>query len=193
MANSIYELKGGDPVIARMMETYGFTMRKQLQDHLGLGNGTVSTWSTRDFFPGKEIIQIVLEKGVSLRWLATGEGDMYDKNTDNITGTSRLIELKSYKLEDGFLTELENVFIERNLLEIELKDSMLISFNKQKLIIEKKFNVVTNGDWLIAIDKITYISNITRVPGGKWRINEIDWPENEIEFLGKIVAKIEIK
>lgn len=64
---------GGKAVVQRILQAYGFTMQKQLHDHLGVGNGTVSTWIKRNYFPGEVVIRCALETGADLEWLALGK------------------------------------------------------------------------------------------------------------------------
>lgn len=51
------KFQGGESAVQRLMQAYGFTMKKQLGDHLGAGTGTISTWVKRDYFPGEAIVR----------------------------------------------------------------------------------------------------------------------------------------
>jgi lambda repressor-like predicted transcriptional regulator len=72
------ELEGGKAVLGRMLQAYGFSMQKELGDRFGLSSGTISTWVRRNYFPGDVVVVCALDTGVSLRWLATGQGAMHD-------------------------------------------------------------------------------------------------------------------
>ena len=82
----------------RILFAYGCTMQKDLGDLLGISSGTISTWVRRDFFPGDVVVACALDTGVSLAWLATGKGEMWENKNEPI---SNRLEIKKCKLESG--------------------------------------------------------------------------------------------
>jgi hypothetical protein len=46
------ENSGGKEILQRIMQAYGFTLQKELGDHLGIPSGTMSAWVRREHFPG---------------------------------------------------------------------------------------------------------------------------------------------
>ncbi len=67
---------GGKAAIERLLEAYGFTTKQALSEHLNVSKSTMANRVLRDSFPADWIIQCALETGVSLLWLATGQGSM---------------------------------------------------------------------------------------------------------------------
>ena len=66
---------GGALVIDRIIQAYGFKTKLDLCKHLDVSSGTLSMRYKRDFFPSDLVVRCMAETGVSLEWLATGEGE----------------------------------------------------------------------------------------------------------------------
>lgn len=65
---------GGQQVILRLVEAYGFSTRQMLCDHLGVSKSTLATRFMRDIFPAEWVIQCALETNAWLKWLVSGVG-----------------------------------------------------------------------------------------------------------------------
>lgn len=65
-----------DSVIARMCQAAGVTSEAQLARALGKAKNTVSTWKARGSVPVASCEQVSRDRGVSLDWLLTGQGEM---------------------------------------------------------------------------------------------------------------------
>lgn len=63
----------GPEVLERMLSAYGFSMQKELAEHLGIAKSNVAGWVQRGQVPGNAIVQCALDTGADLNWLVTGK------------------------------------------------------------------------------------------------------------------------
>ncbi|WP_067431373.1 phage repressor protein CI [Duffyella gerundensis] len=63
----------GAEVLERMLSAYGFSMQKELAEHLGIAKSNVAGWVQRGQVPGNAIVQCALDTGADLNWLINGE------------------------------------------------------------------------------------------------------------------------
>lgn len=63
----------GSEVLERMLSAYGFSMQKELAEHLGIAKSNVAGWVQRGQVPGNAIVHCALDTGADLNWLVTGE------------------------------------------------------------------------------------------------------------------------
>lgn len=176
--------KGGRGAIERMVEAYGFKTRQALCDHLGISKSTLATRYMRDSFPAEWVIQCALETGISLNWLTTGEG--HQKGSQNVN-TSLLIKKT---LVDGKLLEDGSYVFDAAFLPENLKNPIVISDGDSKYICEVNFEDIRDGRWFISIDDVVYVRALTRLPGGRLRVDGGSSAfECTISDLG-IIAKI---
>lgn len=180
---------GGKAVVQRILQAYGFTMQKQLHDHLGVGNGTVSTWIKRNYFPGEVVIRCALETGVSLEWLATGVGEVI--GTNRVDNSERIISIPHEKLLNGRLSPGEPRLVDKYKFPVELQSPLYVDSNETIWLFDKHFDLVSDGYWLIEKGYVTSISFVTMAPGNKWIIDSIEWPKEEVRFIGKSISREE--
>lgn len=60
-------------VLDRILSSYGFTMQKELAEHLDIAKSNVAGWLQRDQIPGNVIVQCALDTQSDVNWLVTGE------------------------------------------------------------------------------------------------------------------------
>nr|WP_315291389.1 phage repressor protein CI [Serratia proteamaculans] len=177
--------KGGRAAIERMIDAYGCGTKTALAELLGISKGTLSNRYLRDTFPADYVIQCALETGASLNWLTTGLGKMF---TDI---NSELLTIEKKKIIDGKLFDANFLILDKTNIPNNFKSLMAIIDKDVTYIVEKEYNSVDDGKWLIRIDEITSIRDITRTPGNKVRIggaNSIfDTSINEVDFVAKII------
>lgn len=65
----------GELLINRMKNVLGVTMDKDVAEHFGINQASVTNWRKRGTIPIDQCIQLRQEKGVSLDWLLLGIGD----------------------------------------------------------------------------------------------------------------------
>lgn len=189
------KFQGGESAVQRLMQAYGFTMKKQLGDHLGAGTGTISTWVKRDYFPGEAIVRCALETGASLEWLASGVGEI--NRTSSLTRdghyNERLKLIKHKSLHRGELTNLDDVYFDSNIIEIINENVFLLSCIDKHYFIENYAFKSSEGKWLLQKADIFSISEIEVAPDEKYLIDGVLWPKKEISLIGVVIAEISKK
>lgn len=85
----------GSEVLERMLSAYGFSMQKELAEHLGIAKSNVAGWVQRGQVPGNAIVQCALDTGAELSWLVTGklEKAKFDIPSSNATGKALYNEI----------------------------------------------------------------------------------------------------
>lgn len=85
----------GPEVLERMLSAYGFSMQKELAEHLGIAKSNVAGWVQRGQVPGNAIVQCALDTGADLNWLVTGklEKANFDIPSSNATGKALYDEI----------------------------------------------------------------------------------------------------
>ena len=176
---------GGRSAIERLVEAYGFGTRQALSDHLGVSKSTLATRYMRDIFPSDWVIQCALETGVSLQWLTTGNGPMYED------GKNDIVSIPRFKLQSGALLQSNYYLFDKAFLPDDLQDPIIIVDGDVTYIADRKFDEVTDGKWLVEIEGKTSVRDLTRIPVGKVRVSGVgmafDCRIDEISVLGKIV------
>lgn len=156
--------KGGRGAIERMVEAYGFKTRQALCDHLGISKSTLATRYMRDSFPAEWVIQCALETDVSLKWLTDGQGIKNSSHNANIS------LLEKQVLIDGTL-EIEGFYaFDSALLPDSIKAPMLVLDEGKTYIVEKSFDEVSDGTWLVKIEGKISVRELIRIPVGKVRV-----------------------
>ncbi|EKY3119584.1 helix-turn-helix domain-containing protein [Cronobacter turicensis] len=190
--NQIIE-NGGQAVLQRILLAYGFTMQKQLGELLGLSSGTMSTWVRRNFFPGDVVVACALDTGVSLRWLATGNGEPYEQQPED--RNSNL--LMSYTLTAGKLHEAGKLHIDASLIPRETGDTVFVNNQVSSWIVDRSSKNVANGKWLLSIDGVCDVYDVTRMPANKVQLkfknDEAGFICNidDIECIGQVIFTLE--
>lgn len=176
---------GGRKAIDRLIEAYGFTTRQALCDHLGVSKSTLATRYMRDIFPAEWIIQGALETGVSLSWLTTGEGVMFENAKLN-----DVVQIPRQKLLDGKLYDSNFYMFDKAFLPDGLKDPVVILDGDVTYIADRQFDEVQDGKWAVNIEGKVSIRDIFRLPNSRVRIeNEKYSFECKIDDLN-ITSKI---
>ncbi|MBK1874604.1 helix-turn-helix domain-containing protein [Marinobacter sp. 1-3A] len=90
----------GDLIINRMKDVLGVAMDKDVAEHFGIKQASVTNWRKRGTIPIDQCIQLRQEKGVSLDWLllGLGEGEV-DAEYVSQTGDPFYTEVPLYDVE----------------------------------------------------------------------------------------------
>lgn len=161
---------GGKPVLRRILDAYGFTLQKQLCEHLNISSGTVSTWVRRNFFPGDVVVTCALDTGVSLEWLAMGKDKANRQSIDLISDCSQLRKIAKSRLSAGKLTENGFFYFDNSFLTDEILEPFLIESTSKSWLIDLSKKNISNGRWFIDIDDNFDVYDVTRLPGNKIKI-----------------------
>ncbi|CAI0795754.1 Bacteriophage CI repressor helix-turn-helix domain [Serratia liquefaciens] len=181
---------GGKAVIQRILQAYGFSTQKQLHDHLGVGNGTVSTWIKRNYFPGEVVIRCALETGKDLSWLATGKNTLSDL-TQSLS-SDELVTIKCMSLRLGRLSIRKDMLADKSLFFLMPNNPLIVQSEDTSWLIESDAEGISEGKWLIEKREVSSISDIKLLPKNKLMVDNFEWPQDEVKFLGKVFSEINL-
>lgn len=189
------ELEGGKAVLTRMLQAYGFSMQKELGDLYGLSSGTISTWVRRDYFPGDVVVACALDTGVSLRWLATGKGNMQDAPSAGSSASASVLQLKKLRLRGGALEEEGVWVVDPSLLDGSLAEPAYIVKGNHSWIIDLGSIIPGNGRWLLNIDGDVDVYDVARIPGNRIKVTRQDshfeCGVEEVTALGQVFITLD--
>lgn len=178
-------------VLDRIIEAYGFGSKLALADHFDMASSSLSGRYRRDNFPADMVVQCCAETGVSLEWLATGQGNKFDDVQLDI------MKFQSKKLVDGQLYDSGYVMFDKVFFRAGFplpSDPVCVLDEKAQYILEQNFSEVFDGEWLVNIEGKISIRTLTRIPIRKVRVSGVgmafDCDIDEINVLGKVIAII---
>lgn len=182
---------GGKVVLRRIMDAYGFTLQKQLGDLLDIPSGTMSAWVRREHFPGDIVIVCALDTGVSLYWLATGNGSMYEQKTEDAAALPiGLKQITKYSIQTGQLLESGAWFCDETLIETGVNNPVLVEKTGQRWLVDLDAKNIANGRWLIAVDGICDVYDVARLPGNRLTVkngvSQFECLVDEIKCVGMV-------
>ncbi|HCE8971574.1 TPA: phage repressor protein CI [Klebsiella pneumoniae] len=187
---------GGKIVLRRIMDAYGFTLQKQLGDLLDIPSGTMSAWVRREHFPGDIVIVCALDTGVSLYWLATGNGSMYEQKVEGAAALPvGLKKIAKYSIHTGQMVEAGLWFCDESLIDPSVTNPVLTEKNGHRWLVDLDAKNIANGRWLISIDGAMDVFDVIRLPGNKARLSnnsaEFECSLSDITPSGVVICTIE--
>nr|WP_315289701.1 phage repressor protein CI [Serratia proteamaculans] len=185
---------GGKPVLRRMLDAYGFRTQKELGDFLDISTATISTWVRREYFPGDAVVACALDTGVSLLWLATGQGN--PGNPDATFYESACITLSRMKISVGALVEMSSWIADRSFLPEDYQNLCFIEGEEEAWLVDFDSQHLSNGRWLISIDGLHDVYDVVRMPSSKILLkrkgSEFECLISEVICKGKVRKTITI-
>lgn len=161
---------GGKDILQRIMQAYGFTLQKELGDYLEIPSGTMSAWVRREHFPGDVVIVCALDTGVSLYWLATGNGSIYENKKESVNPSllpAGLKQITKYSIHTGQLTENGKWFCDESLIDSTVINPALVEKNGQRWCVDLDAKNIANGRWLVDVDGTADVYDVARLPGNR--------------------------
>ncbi|QHM93308.1 phage repressor protein CI [Kosakonia sacchari] len=179
------------PILDRVIEAYGFTQKLQLAEHLDMAASSLSSRYKRGVFPADIVVKCIAETGVSLEWLATGEGKKFSNDELDI------MKLPHKKLVDGQLYDSGYVMFDKVFFKagnpLPTKP-VCVQDEKDQFILDQEFSDIFDGEWLVNIEGKTSIRTLTRIPVKKVRVSGVgmafDCSVEDIEVIGRVVLII---
>ncbi len=162
------QASGGKPVLRRMLDAYGFRTQKELGDFLDISTATISTWVRREYFPGDAVVACALDTGVSLLWLATGQGS--PDNSDAITYEQKFISIPRMSIASGTLVDTGTWICDPSFLPVDAKSIRLIERGNDSWLIDFEQKRIGNGKWLLSIDGVNDVYSVSRIPGNRIKV-----------------------
>ncbi|CTT39573.1 MULTISPECIES: phage repressor protein CI [Escherichia] len=197
---------GGRDAINRLIKAYNFSSRQQLCEHLKVSKSTMANRYLRDSFPAEWVIQCALETGISLLWLATGQGDMYADNCDSnilkndndvtIRPLSKIVapSIKYTELRNGELQSYDEILLDSRLVEGDSSNYLFIQTTTESFIVDVSVKQISNGSWLVDIDGVKSIVKVARIPGNKLVVHQeettFECAVDDVAVVGRVVKVI---
>ncbi|GAB7410536.1 phage repressor protein [Enterobacter hormaechei subsp. steigerwaltii] len=178
-------------VLDRIIDAYGFGSKLALADHFKMASSSLSGRYRRDNFPADMVVQCCAETGVSLEWLATGQGKKFDDEQLDI------MKFPKKKLVDGQLYNSGFVMFDKVFFKAGNplpSDPICVQDEKAQYILDQKFAEVFDGEWLVNVEGKSSIRTLTRIPVKKVRVSGVgmafDCGLEDIEIIGRVVMTI---
>ncbi|CAI0856627.1 Bacteriophage CI repressor helix-turn-helix domain [Serratia rubidaea] len=162
---------GGKGVLRRILDAYGFSLQKELGDLLGISSGTMSTWVRRNYFPGDIVVTCALDTGVSLQWLATGEGEMLEAGSAQAKQAEGARVLPLYRLIAGQLKDGGEWVADRTLIPSTAERPAYVDGGRLAWLVDLSVTNIANGRWLLDIDGNLDVYDIARLPGNQLQVS----------------------
>lgn len=174
---------GGQAVINRLLEAYGFKTRQALCEQLKVSTSTMGTRWMRDIFPADWVIQCSIETGASLEWLSFGIGEMFAggrKKHSNETSNSAnenllndVVSVPRKKVVDGNLYDSNFYMLDKAILPTNISKPVIIVSDDVSYVAENQISEITDGTWLVEIEGQVSVKELIRIPVGKVRVTAV--------------------
>ena len=179
-------------VLDRIIEAYGFSSKIMLAQHFNMVASSLSGRYKRNIFPADMVVRCMYETGASLQWLAFGEGKPFDyEKLDNL-------KLPNFRLKDGQLILSDHIMFDKVIFPNKTplpSEPISVQDGNNYFIIDKKFNDVFDGKWLIEIDGKNSIRELTRMPMQRVRVSGVgmafDCEISDKKIHGRVITIIE--
>lgn len=180
------------PVLDRIIEAYGFSSKIMLAQHLEMASSSLAGRYKREIFPADLVVRCVAETGANLEWLATGNGKPFDyEKLDNL-------KIPNFCLKDGQLILSDHIMFDKVIFPSKAplpNKPISIQDGNNYFIIDKEFNDIFDGKWLIEIDGKNSIRELTRMPMQRIRVSGVgmafDCNISDIKIHGRVITIIE--
>ena len=179
------------PVLDRVLEAYGFTQKLQLAEHLGIASSSMSARYKRGGLPADIMLKCMAETGVTLEWLATGQGRKFEDEEVDI------LKMPRRKIVDGLMYDAGMYMLDKVsfLPGVLLPTSPLcVVEGNCQFIVDTSFTEVYDDQWLVEIEGKMSIRTLTRIPIKKVRVSGVgmafDCGIDDITVIGRVVLTI---
>ncbi|EPH3311186.1 phage repressor protein CI [Citrobacter freundii] len=179
------------PVLDRVLEAYGFTQKLQLAEHLGIASSSMSARYKRGGLPADIMLKCMAETGVTLEWLATGQGRKFEDEEVDI------LKMPRRKIVDGLMYDAGMYMLDKVsfLPGVPLPTSpVCVVEGNNQFIVDTSFTEVYDDQWLVEIEGKMSIRTLTRIPIKKVRVSGVgmafDCGIDDINVIGRVVLTI---
>lgn len=179
------------PVLDRVLEAYGFTQKLQLAEHLGIASSSMSARYKRGGLPADIMLKCMAETGVTLEWLATGQGRKFEDEEVDI------LKMPRRKIVDGLMYDAGMYMLDKVsfLPGVPLPNSpVCVVEGNNQFIVDTSFTEVYDDQWLVEIEGKMSIRTLTRIPIKKVRVSGVgmafDCGIDDITVIGRVVLTI---
>lgn len=175
------------PILDRILTVYGFTQKLQLANHFDMSPSSLQNRYTRGTISYDLAAFCSLETGASLRWLLTGEGPQFE----NKPLPSDPKTLDEFTLKDGRLDKNSILSIDQSFFSQQLSKGIAVRADG-KLHFVDQHPPLADGLWLVDIDGVISIRELTILPGKKLHVAggkvPFECSIDEIKTIGRVVG-----
>lgn len=186
------QASGGKPVLRRMLDAYGFRTQKELGDFLDISTATISTWVRREYFPGDAVVACALDTGVSLLWLATGQGN--PGNPDAVSYEPTFSTMKRWSIASGELIRTGEWVCDPSFIPESTSELGYVQKGNNSWLVDFGKKILGNGVWLLDIDGSCDIYTVAILPGKRINITGItisfECDIDKVNPLGAVIMEI---
>lgn len=168
---------GGQSVINRLLEAYGFKTRQALCEQLKVSTSTMGTRWMRDIFPADWVIQCSIETGASVEWLSFGKGEMFPNEKENsvkrISHSANeqllgdIMSVQRKKLIDGNIFDSNFYMLDKTMIPSHITKPVIVEDDGIEYVADQHFSEISDGTWLVEIEGLAGIKEIARIPVGR--------------------------
>lgn len=174
-------------LLNRICQVYGFSQKIQLAKHFDIAASSLQNRYTRGNISYDFAVHCALETGTNIKWLMTGEGPQRE-GAISVTGP---LLVESFTLSDGKLIENTKMSIDKQFFNKELSNGFCVKSDGKLYFIDKN-PALSDGLWLVDIEGISSIRDLTMLPRKKLHVAGGKVPFecgiDEIKTLGRVVG-----
>lgn len=163
----------------------------KMADVFGVPRTTINTWNTHDRTAFELIVRTHLALGVSVRYMALGEGEPFEGKKVPVNA------IPTFRISSGILEEQDKTSLDDGTLALyglEIKKTQIIIQDDQRCFVNTADTHATSGRYLIDIDGSCSINQIQKLPGKKLALSfgesTIDVAEDDIKVLGRVAMSM---
>jgi len=176
-----------EELLNRICDVYGFSQKIQLANHFDIAASSLQNRYKRGNMSYDFAVHCALETGASIRWLMTGEGAKFEDAT-SANAPVRLIKLT---LSEGQLADENDILIDAQFLSRPLTNGFALK-SEGKLYFVERDAALSDGQWLVDIEGIISIRELTVLPGKKLHVAGGKVPfecgVDDIKTVGRVVG-----
>jgi len=137
--------------------------------------------------PNDWVVIYNLEIGEKLEWLLTGKGSMFASLDASQQSRFELTSIQNGKFKNPI-----EMFISTKLVPDHVSDVFFIKNDQSVLVIERAFNIINDGKWVVEIDNLVSIRELYRLIGGRFRVesgpSSFECQADDIKILSKAIS-----
>jgi Bacteriophage CI repressor helix-turn-helix domain. len=176
-----------EELLNRICEVYGFSQKIQLANHFDIAASSLQNRYKRGNMSYDFAVHCALETGASIKWLMTGEGAKFE----GASPANAPKQLKLFTLSEGQLAGEDELLIDNQFFSRPLSDGFAVK-SEGKLHFVEQQATLSDGQWLVDIEGIIALRELTVLPGKKLHVAGGKVPfecgVDDIRTVGRVVG-----
>ncbi|WP_318372196.1 phage repressor protein CI [Enterobacter sp.] len=176
-----------EDLLNRICEVYGFSQKIQLANHFDIAASSLQNRYKRGNMSYDFAVHCALETGASITWLMTGEGQKFEGNVPS----SASEQLPLFTLSEGKLIDENTLLIDSHFFSRQFTNGMVLRSDGKLHFVERDA-ALSDGQWLVDIEGMISVRELTLLPGKKLHVAGGKVPfecgVDEIKMLGRVVG-----